>query len=58
MFVLLHASCQENTDDVHIDIDSYDDGDSQSLRDTLQWDVTSNPSPADSISTSKLLLPH
>ncbi|KAI0238275.1 Ataxin-7-like protein 3 [Lamellibrachia satsuma] len=48
----LLVDCQENTDDVHIDIDSYDDGDSQSLRDTLQWDVTSNPSPADSISTS------
>ncbi|KAK2184526.1 hypothetical protein NP493_263g00006 [Ridgeia piscesae] len=47
----LLVDCQENVDDVHIDIDSYDDGDSQSLRDTLQWDVASNPSPIDSVVT-------
>ena len=39
-------------DDIHVDIDSYEDGDSQALRDTLQWEAASNPSPADSTSTN------
>ncbi|XP_072037615.1 ataxin-7-like protein 3 [Amphiura filiformis] len=46
-------------DDVHVDIDSYEDGDGQALRDTLnrlqQWEggnSSANPSPADSTSTT------
>ena len=45
-------------DEVHVDIDSYEDGDGQALRDTLnrlqQWEGNSsaNPSPADSTSTT------
>ncbi|XP_074652353.1 ataxin-7-like protein 3 [Tubulanus polymorphus] len=39
-------------DEVHVDIDSYEDGDSQALRDTLQWEACSNPSPADSNSSN------
>ena len=38
-------------DDDVIDIDTYDDADSQSLRDTLHWEAASNPSP-DSTSTT------
>ena len=34
-----------------VDIDTYDDTDSQSLRESLQWEATSNPSPADSTSS-------
>lgn len=49
-------------DEIHVDIDSYEDGDGQALRDTLnrlQWDQpatggnsSTNPSPADSTSTT------
>ncbi|KAL3836264.1 hypothetical protein ACJMK2_021702 [Sinanodonta woodiana] len=40
-------------DDDQIDIDTYDDGDSQSLRESLQWEAaSSNSSPADSNSTT------
>ena len=35
-----------------VDIDTYNEDDSQSLRDTLQWEAISNPSPADSSSTT------
>ncbi len=40
-----------DNDDI-VDIDSYEDGDAQALRDSLQWEAASNPSPADSTSTS------
>ena len=40
-----------DSDDVQVDIDTYDDTDNQALRDTLQWEAVSNPSPADSTST-------
>ena len=39
-------------DDRQVDIDTYEEGDSQALRDSLQWDAASNPSPADSTSTT------
>ena len=39
-------------DDDQVDIDTYVDGDSQSLRESLQWEVAStSPSPSDSVST-------
>ncbi|XP_071788006.1 ataxin-7-like protein 3 isoform X2 [Asterias amurensis] len=47
------------TDDIHVDIDGYEDGDGQALRETLntmqQWEgntSSANPSPADSTSTT------
>ena len=46
-------------DDDQVDIDTYVDGDSQSLRESLQWEVASaSPSPSDSHNTnnSKLIL--
>lgn len=40
-------------DDDQVDIDTYVDGDSQSLRESLQWEVASaSPSPSDSVSTN------
>lgn len=47
------ASQLEN-EEVHVDIDTYDDGDSQSLRESLHWEASgsNNPSPADSTSTT------
>ena len=42
----------ETDTDVTVDIDSYEEGDTQALRDSLQWEASSNPSPADSTSTS------
>ena len=42
-------------DDDVIDIDTYDDGDSQTLRDTLHWEAASNPSP-DSTSTTNSMV--
>ncbi|WAR04408.1 AT7L3-like protein [Mya arenaria] len=40
-------------DDDHVDIDTYVDGDSQSLRESLQWEAASNASsPTDSTSTN------
>ena len=40
-------------DDDQVDIDTYVDGDSQSLRESLQWEVAStSPSPSDSVSTT------
>ena len=39
-------------EDIHVDIDSYDDAENQSLRETLQWEASSNSSPADSNSTN------
>ncbi|XP_050407061.1 ataxin-7-like protein 3 isoform X2 [Patella vulgata] len=39
-------------EDIHVDIDSFDDGDNQALRETLQWEASSNSSPADSTSTN------
>ena len=40
-------------DDDQVDIDTYVDGDSQSLRESLQWEVASaSPSPSDSINTN------
>ncbi|CAH1774444.1 unnamed protein product [Owenia fusiformis] len=41
-----------DVDEVQVDIDGYEDGDSQSLRESLQWEAASNPSPADSTSTT------
>ncbi|XP_022106312.1 ataxin-7-like protein 3 [Acanthaster planci] len=47
------------SDDIHVDIDGYEDGDGQALRETLnriqQWEgntSSANPSPADSTSTT------
>ena len=40
-------------DDDQVDIDTYVDGDSQSLRESLQWEVASaSPSPSDLVSTN------
>ncbi|OWF39080.1 ataxin-7-like protein 3 [Mizuhopecten yessoensis] len=50
VFLLGHANVE---DDVHIDIDSLDDVDNQSLRESLQWEVNSSASsPTDSTSTN------
>ena len=49
---IVYFSALLDSEDVQIDIDSYEDGDSQALRDTLQWEAASNPSPADSNSTT------
>ncbi|XP_014666906.1 PREDICTED: ataxin-7-like protein 3 [Priapulus caudatus] len=48
------GASQLESEEVHVDIDTYDDGDSQSLRDSLHWEVSAsnNPSPADSTSTT------
>lgn len=50
--IYLLGGSLETSDDVHIDIDTYDDSENQSLRDALQWEAVSNPSPADSNSTT------
>ncbi|KAL5010269.1 hypothetical protein ScPMuIL_012574 [Solemya velum] len=51
-FLLVPQGCGGD-DDIQIDIDSYDDADSQSLREHLQWEVaSSNSSPTDSTSTN------
>ena len=52
LFLLGQTVGSQIDDDVHIDIDSYDDADTQSLRDSLHWEAVSNPSPADSTSTT------
>ena len=39
-------------EDSHIDIDTYDDTESQNLRESLQWEASSNSSHADSTSTN------
>ena len=60
---LIRRTVVEAGDEIHVDIDSYEDGDGQALRDTLnrlqQWDQpaaggnsSTNPSPADSTSTT------
>ncbi|KAJ8036080.1 Ataxin-7-like protein 3 [Holothuria leucospilota] len=46
-----------DSDDIQVDIDTYEDGDGQALRDTLsrlRWETSSsgNPSPTDSTSTT------
>ena len=38
--------------DEHVDIDTYTEEEGQSLAQTLQWEAVSNPSPADSNSTT------
>ncbi|KAL8602805.1 hypothetical protein ACOMHN_061039 [Nucella lapillus] len=39
-------------EDTLVDIDTYDDTDTRSLRESLQWEASSNSSPADSNSTN------
>ncbi|XP_064644609.1 ataxin-7-like protein 3 isoform X2 [Lineus longissimus] len=51
-YLLGQSSCLDPVDEIHVDIDTYDDGDSQAMRDTLQWEAASAPSPADSTSTT------
>ncbi|XP_064597222.1 ataxin-7-like protein 3 [Liolophura sinensis] len=51
-YLLGHALGITESEDIQVDIDSFDDTDSQSLRETLQWEAGSNPSPADSTSTN------
>jgi len=47
------AVCRLCEDEDHVDIDTYMDGDSQSLRESLQWEAASNASsPTDSTSTN------
>ncbi|XP_052821952.1 ataxin-7-like protein 3 isoform X2 [Octopus bimaculoides] len=41
-----------DADDVQVDIDGYEDGDGQSLRDTLHWEASCSTSPVDSTSSS------
>lgn len=53
--LLLRQSRAHDLEDIHIDIDTFDDSESQSLRESLQWDVSSNSSPADSSSTNNSL---
>ncbi|KAK3782651.1 hypothetical protein RRG08_015226 [Elysia crispata] len=53
--LLLRQSRAHDLEDIHIDIDTFDDAESQSLRESLQWDVSSNSSPADSTSTNNSL---
>ncbi|CAL1531209.1 unnamed protein product [Lymnaea stagnalis] len=48
--LLLRQSRAHDLEDIHIDIDTYDDAESQSLRESLQWEAAS--SPADSTSTN------
>ncbi|XP_059171017.1 ataxin-7-like protein 3, partial [Physella acuta] len=50
--LLLRQSRAHDLEDIHIDIDTYDDAESQSLRESLQWEASSNSSPADSTSTN------
>uniref|UniRef100_A0A0B7AB00 SAGA-associated factor 11 homolog n=2 Tax=Arion vulgaris TaxID=1028688 RepID=A0A0B7AB00_9EUPU len=50
--LLLRQSRAHDMEDIHIDIDTYDDAESQSLRESLQWEASSNSSPADSTSTN------
>ena len=50
--IIFHFYRTLEADDVHVDIDTYNEEDSQSLRETLQWEAISNPSPADSCSTT------
>ncbi|XP_041371972.1 ataxin-7-like protein 3 isoform X4 [Gigantopelta aegis] len=50
--LLRSASGTGDAEDIHVDIDSYDDAENQSLRETLQWEASSNSSPADSNSTN------
>ncbi|CAG5116710.1 unnamed protein product, partial [Candidula unifasciata] len=50
--LLLRQSRAHEVEDMHIDIDTYDDAESQSLRESLQWEASSNSSPADSTSTN------
>ncbi|XP_055859776.1 ataxin-7-like protein 3 isoform X2 [Biomphalaria glabrata] len=47
---LLLRQRAHDLEDIHIDIDTYDDAESQSLRESLQWEAAS--SPADSTSTN------
>jgi len=49
---LLRQSRAHDIEDTHIDIDTYDDADSQTLRESLQWEASSTSSPADSTSTN------
>ncbi|GFR65490.1 SAGA-associated factor 11 homolog [Elysia marginata] len=53
--LLLRQSRAHDLEDIHIDIDTFDDAESQSLRESLQWDASSNSSPADSTSTNNSL---
>lgn len=39
-------------DDVHIDIDGYDDAESHVIKDSLQWDISSSPSATDIVSSN------
>lgn len=49
---LLRQSRAHDLEDTHIDIDTYDDVESQTLRESLQWEASSTSSPADSTSTN------
>jgi len=50
--LLLRQSRGLDLEDSHIDIDTYDDTESQNLRESLQWEASSNSSHADSTSTN------
>ncbi|XP_046575331.1 ataxin-7-like protein 3 isoform X1 [Haliotis rubra] len=50
--LLLRQGSSLEGEDVHVDIDSIDDAENQVLRETLQWEASSNSSPADSTSTN------
>lgn len=51
-FLLRQNRPTQDVEDVHIDIDTYDDAETRSLRESLQWEASSNSSPADSTSTN------
>ncbi|XP_025081290.1 ataxin-7-like protein 3 isoform X4 [Pomacea canaliculata] len=51
-FLLRQNRHAPDIEDVHIDIDTCDDAETQSLRESLQWEASSNSSPADSTSTN------
>ncbi|GFN78925.1 saga-associated factor 11 homolog [Plakobranchus ocellatus] len=53
--LLLRQSRAHDLEDIHIDIDTFDDAESQSFRESLQWEMSSNSSPADSTSTNNSL---
>lgn len=45
------GASQLEAEEIHVDIDTCDDVESQSFRDSLQWEGSNQPSPADSTST-------
>lgn len=48
------SGTSNNQDNLHVDVDTYEESDGQNLRDTLRWDRegSSHSSPADSASTT------